>query len=270
VYHHKVLRDFYSGWELRWFQEMRTPQGFIRKTLKKLGIALLFYFGSVLLIPLVMLPKALFDHRIRFLVLTGGVVTVGLGLETWLLPHYIAPFAAGIYAIILQCMRHMRTCRPLGRSRGLSLVRVIPVICVLMTLIRLYAQPLNVGLPSSKSYTAYGIPPLGDIRARVLEHLQSLPGKQLAVVRYSNDHDAANEWVYNDADIDRSKVVWARDMGPVKNRELLDYFKDREVWLVQPDRDPPSVQRFRPNELGAAAVPGYAAEPLTIEAHDSR
>jgi hypothetical protein len=44
--------------------------------------------------------------------------------------------------------------------------------------------------------------------------------------------------VYNEADIDRAKVVWARDMGPEKNQELLAYYKDRRVWLVEPDKPP--------------------------------
>jgi len=43
------------------------------------------------------------------------------------------------------------------------------------------------------------------------------------------------EWVYNQADIDNAKIVWARDMGPTDNVELIRYFKDRSVWLLQPD-----------------------------------
>ena len=187
VYRHRVLREFYSGWELHWFEDMQTPQGFFRKTVKKLGIAVLFYFGTVLLVPLVMLPKAILDRRIRFLFITGGVFAVGLGVETWLLPHYIAPFAAGVYAILLQCMRHLRACRPRGRSAGLLIVRTIPVLCVVLALVRLYAQPLHIELPGPKSLTAYGIPPLGAARARVLKQLANRPGNQLAIVRYSPD-----------------------------------------------------------------------------------
>jgi hypothetical protein len=37
------------------------------------------------------------------------------------------------------------------------------------------------------------------------------------------------------ADIDGSKVVWARDMGAEKNQNLIEYFSDRQVWLVKPD-----------------------------------
>ena len=36
-----------------------------------------------------------------------------------------------------------------------------------------------------------------------------------------------NDWVYNGADIDKSKVIWARQMDPASDRELLNYYKGR-------------------------------------------
>jgi hypothetical protein len=58
------------------------------------------------------------------------------------------------------------------------------------------------------------------------------------IVRYAPDHNVHNEWVYNSARIDESEIVWARDMGNAANRELLDYFHDRKVWLLEPDAVP--------------------------------
>ena len=58
------------------------------------------------------------------------------------------------------------------------------------------------------------------------------------VVRYSPKHDPRNEWVYNQADIDNARVVWAREMSAEQNERLIHYFKDRKVWLVQPDEVP--------------------------------
>ena len=79
-------------------------------------------------------------------------------------------------------------------------------------------------------------------QAKVQQELEKLPGRHLALVRYAADHDPKSvEWVYNAADIDDARVVWAREMSPAKDRELLDYFRNRNVWLVEPDQAPPRV-----------------------------
>jgi hypothetical protein len=36
-------------------------------------------------------------------------------------------------------------------------------------------------------------------------------------------------------DLESSNVIWARDMDAVANAELIRYYHDRSVWLVQPD-----------------------------------
>jgi len=91
--------------------------------------------------------------------------------------------------------------------------------------------------------------------AAVQSKLSSLSGGQLAIVRYRPDHPVlAADWVDNNADIDHSKVVWARDMGPVQNQELIRYFNNRQVWLVQPDEAPVRVEPYNSptlNSLGA-------------------
>ncbi len=51
--------------------------------------------------------------------------------------------------------------------------------------------------------------------------------------------------MYNGADIDESKVVWAREMDEKSDAQLISYFKDREVWLLNADSYP---QRVRPYE----------------------
>jgi len=75
-------------------------------------------------------------------------------------------------------------------------------------------------------------------RARILAQLQQEPGMHLVIVRYSATHQLGLDWVYNRADIDASKVVWARDMGRDQNSELLKYFHGRRIWLAEPDLTP--------------------------------
>jgi hypothetical protein len=166
----------------------------------------------------------------------------------------MAPFTAGVYLILLQCMRHLRMWRPGGQASGLFLVRAIPVLCLTLAVIRTGAQPLHLRLDGDPWLSWYGgTKPMGAARAHLLTELERQPGLQLAIVRYSPSHivTSYNDWVANDADIDGSKVVWARDMGPAANRQLLDYFKKRRVWLVQPDFNPPKISPFpAENETG--------------------
>ena len=87
--------------------------------------------------------------------------------------------------------------------------------------------------------------PRGNLaRASMLSTLEHLPGEHLVLVRYSANHNFDVEWVYNAADIDASKVVWARDMDEQDNQELLQYFKNRRVWLVEPDQSPPKLSPY--------------------------
>jgi hypothetical protein len=84
--------------------------------------------------------------------------------------------------------------------------------------------------------------------------LESQPGNQLVLVRYSADHDALEQWVYNTANIDNSKVVWAWDMSRPENLELMRYYKDRKVWLVEPDSNPAKVSLYAAAMEEAAGI----------------
>jgi hypothetical protein len=81
------------------------------------------------------------------------------------------------------------------------------------------------------------------VRPKLVEWLEHNGGSHLVLVRYGESHILGEEWVYNSADIDRSPVVWARDMGTQKNVELLSYYRQRKVWLLMPDS---SVARLLP------------------------
>jgi hypothetical protein len=183
----------------------------------------------------------------------------GLVIENFLILHYLAPFTAVFYALGLQAMRHLRLWKMAGKPVGLAWTRLAVTLCVVMAGVRLYARPLHIEpqrFPAlTSNYVWYGPSHLGIERNQIETGLQNLPGKQLVIVRYAPDHIDVDGWVYNSADIDNSKVIWAQDIDPASNLELMRYYRDRKVWLVQRGRDSVAISPYPILDLPTAVAP---------------
>ena len=246
TYHHAVLERFYlHSWQMHdYYFARQHPFGLLAK---KLSEIYRFFLGPVLALPLVVLmafnPRQFVRKSITgktgFFVAVCGATLVGLALPIYFVPHYAAPMTAAIYALVLQAMRFLRLWCWRGKRAGLGLVRAIPAICVLLFFVRAFAPQLHIPTPVEWIYTWESEHFQNLDRARALAQLKGLAGDQLVIVRYNQYHDLDNEWVYNRADIDKAKVVWARDMGDSGNAELIRYFPRRRVWLAEPDLAPP-------------------------------
>jgi hypothetical protein len=81
-------------------------------------------------------------------------------------------------------------------------------------------------------------------RRPVEQQLAALPGEHLVLVRYSTGHNSGEEYVYNKADIDRAKTVWAREIPGLDLHPLLNYFRNRDVWIYEPDEDDSLVRPY--------------------------
>jgi hypothetical protein len=242
-YNHVVMRDFYR-WEEEVYDRSRSPKGALIRSAGKLVTVWLFYFGPALSIPLIMLPLVLRDKRLRLLLIVGAVAIIGLIIPPWFNAHYAAPLTGLIYAVLLQGMRHLRACRWRGRETGLLLARALPLICIAMLPLRIAAAPLHIKTETDWRATwCCGQPGLME-RAELLKQLEAMPGRQLVIVRYKPDHDYHTEWVYNEANVDAAKVVWAREMDAENDRELISYFKDRKLWLLEADEKPPRLSPY--------------------------
>jgi hypothetical protein len=258
AYRHEEMRRFYQVDELDDYYRVTSRPGLAVMTFVKAIRGMIFFSGVALLPPLLMLPWTLLDRRIRFLVVSLIVLAAGMVVEIYLFPHYLAPFTTAFYAVGLQCMRHLRVWQPGGKPVGEAMTRRIVAICIVMAGVRLFDQQLHCPVPARPMGTWilswFGPDHFVPERSVVERQFEQLPGDQLAIVRYSPTHDPIDEWVYNSADIDGSKVIWARDMNPNANSELIQYYGNRRVWLVQPDREP-MVSPYPVPEEVTAAVP---------------
>jgi hypothetical protein len=184
-----------------------------------------------------LVPGALFlfrDSRLRLPLLALLAVLFGYCLVVWPGPHYIAPAAGVLFAVLAQSIRHLRTMRILRRPIGAALSRAI-LLALVVDVSLLVSQRLG----DSQGWGGWGL----SERADLLHELESKHGKHVVLVRYGPDHSVHEEWVFNAADIDASKVVWARDLPGERNAALFRYYPDRTIWLATPDTGDVSVLR---------------------------
>jgi len=257
IYHHKVIQNIYVNGELVRYYVSRTPLGFFYITLQKIFWIWKFYIGPVLTLPLIILTITLpygfswrhIDKDTRFLLTTCGALLIGFALETVFAPHYVAPLVCVILALALLAMQRLRLLFWRGHATGIFITRAIPAICAAMLLLRVVAVPLHIPLTQSYAPAWYESAPKSFGRAAIKRALEQLVGPHLVIVRYDAEHVVLNhEWVYNEADIDHSKVVWARDMGAEQNQELIQYYGDRRIWVLDADENPPKLVPYRARE----------------------
>lgn len=237
TYNHAVIRRLYAEEELFGYHFSRTPAGVIWK----IYLGWNYFFGPVLSLPLLLLafflPKNLrwgeILQPIRFLLWILAASLLASLVETFYCPHYSAPATGLFLALVLFAMRYIRQ----TSTAGVFLCRAILLVCVLSFGVRSAAPRFHLPLARLHvfGWAQEGAPEWG--RRQMLDALNKLPGREMVIVRYKPDRAvfSVGDWVYNDADIAASKVIWARDMGDAENQRLIEYFKGRQVWLLQAD-----------------------------------
>jgi len=225
TYHHPIME---AMWKLdaRPYHLARTLPGFLRRVANEFVMVFRFYVGPALLLSLGALFWLRKHRRIRWLAGVLALMLLGILATAWNLPHYAAPATIVMLLLMVQGTRVLR----LHSQWGAMLVRCILLACVLRAgvCLRLVGQQVAM----RRDYWRCCVNEGNLDRARMAESLQEIPGKHLVIVEYSNYQPHFEEYVYNLADIDSQRIVWARSMGAVEDKPLLDYYKDRQIWLL--------------------------------------
>ena len=229
-YHHASMRIVYCYWELPIYLMSRTLGGLAEVTFAKLRTYYMFFLWPLLLAALPGLLIMVKSRRVRLLAIAMLLLLVSLLLLSWPAQgHYAAPATCLVIAFALYALRLIRTWTPIGRASGKQLARAIVLLMACWMGCRTAApiwNPFYLELDVASSL------PLHLERARVRHDLEQRPGGHVVIVHERIPPDRGEDWIYNRADIDHSKVVWARDMGSDKNQELLRYYPDRQIWFV--------------------------------------
>ncbi|HEY6333042.1 MAG TPA: hypothetical protein VI756_27210 [Blastocatellia bacterium] len=227
AYNHPEFYDLFVRLSIRPYAAGQTLSGFLHLSWAKATLYAEWYFRGfvVPLLILAAIPLVLSrDKFMRLAALLLALFFIGLTPSTWANgSHYFAPAASLCFLLPLMALRHLKVWRWKGLRTGLLLTRSL-ITAVLVFFVAIFVSGVH-GLRAKQFLWQYQ-------RADLLQTLEQHGGPQLVVVRYLPGHSTIQQWVYNDADIDGSKVVWAHDMGLEKNRELINYFSNRRTWLL--------------------------------------
>jgi hypothetical protein len=232
IFRHKLIEEFHSYFELPYYLQKQNFWGFFSTNFLAVANHIIGV-GSVFAIALLGSAKQLLawvwnDYWGRFALFIYGFFTFGIMIETYLLPHYWAPVTALSYLFVMQGLR-LWWAR--DRRAGQAVVVALPLLALIvaaMTPVYLVAMH-NEFTPARQ-------------RAELLRQLSGSESRHLILVKYGPNHLYDHEWVYNEADIDGSKVIWARAMEITEDCKLVEYFNDRKVWSLTIDHDQSPVK----------------------------
>jgi hypothetical protein len=173
--------------------------------------------------------------RLVMIMLLGGALCCLL--TTFHMPTYQAPFVAPAFVLVAVGMRSLAAWRRRAGT-GRAIVVNLFLGCGLLFLVYTVLALFHVHVTGESPFNWSSYENRLEARVAVQRFLEQQPGPQLAVVRYGPKHDVLYEWVWNLADIDRQKIVWARELQPGWNAQLVHYYPGRKVWLIEPDAAP--------------------------------
>ena len=218
-------QDTFGRYWTRWAARIRFYRFFL---LAPLYLALPFF-----------LPR-LRERRFAWVLVTILLFSFGTNFYPYFYSHYIAALTCLFILIAVAGLEYLRHYSELGAN-------IVVLLCAAHFIFwyGLHAsgnQELTAAFTPFETWDAIN---QGDPEGRIAvgRQLDAAPGRQLVFVRYGPQH-RFEEWVYNAVDIDTAPVVWARDLGADENQKLLQYYRDRTAWLLQPDLHPPLLRPY--------------------------
>ncbi len=200
---------------------------------------------------IVLFPFGRRKRLFRKMAFVVGLCLFALSLELFHFEHYSAPAWAAVALLIAVWAGDAWN----FRFHNLPAGKVLVLLALASPVIDALVMP-RVAKRVEKFHSPASLGPQhwGNQREALIRRLSALDRRQLVIVRYpSPGWNIFEEWVYNDADIDQQRVVFAHDLGARENRALLGYYPDRGAWLLT--FDPATEREHLEPYLSEAAQP---------------
>jgi len=215
-FHQTYLADY--DWQV---SGKRIPDHFCFR----LGEVIVWYHLPLWLAFLSTIPELLSNRWSRFALILLAFFILSLNTITFLVHHYIAPSLTLISYLLVMSLRYLRTgTEQWGiKSRWLVLGLLLSWIFI-------------AGI---KVHFAARMQMFDDIHERqsLQQQLEATGQQHLLFVEHAIDRPPADDWVFNSADLSKQQILWARSMTNEKNRELINNYPGRRVWLLKVNKN---------------------------------
>jgi len=222
-----------------------------------------FFYLTPLYLVLPLFLTMLGEWTFIWVALTLGIFALGINFFPAYQHHYLGAVTCLFLLVSVTALRRLQRFSP-------EAARLVILFCA-AHFIFWYGTHLFENAEVARSLRPYEtwseINHRGTAQRRVIvnEQVAAIPGRLLVFVRYYHPHHQfIDEWVYNEADIDASRVVWARDLGPEENEKMLRYYPDRKVWMLEPDYQPPRLRLYEKPAPEVAAPKPAAHDVPTL------
>ncbi|HTS75446.1 MAG TPA: hypothetical protein VMG40_04535 [Bryobacteraceae bacterium] len=223
-----------------------------------------FFLLTPLYLALPFFALALKEFRFQWVLLTIALVAVGSNFYVYFFPHYIAAEACLMVLIAITALERMSRVTIRGVSAGADAALLVGLLTIAHFVFwyGLHASANEKIESAMWRYETWDTINGGDPDGRIAiaRELAEQPGKQLVFVRYGPQH-VFTEWVYNGADIDAQRVVWARDLGAAEDEALRSYYPDRKAWLFEADAVPLKLTPYGASQPAAVPAAQETAAP---------
>jgi hypothetical protein len=209
-----------------------------------------FYFLPPLYLALLAFLTALREYRFAWVAFTLALFALGANLFPAFQVHYIAAATCLFVLVSVTGLERISRWSLRGRPVGLEIAGIVFFLCAAHFLfwysVHLF-EPSGIS-QDMRPYEAWDAINHGNPERRIAvnRQLAEIPGKLLVFVRYSPLHIFQEEWIWNAADPDAARIVWARDLGADQDRELLRAWPERQPLLFEPDARPMALTPYQP------------------------
>ena len=244
--HHLEMANYYD-YEVGEHEKVADPVNVIEYFTLKIQEYWRFFFGPLLTIPLIMLGSVWRRRKMLFAGLAGALAAILL--EGAASPHYLAPAAAVLIAILVECCRRLQAAR-------IRILPLLPAVMVLVLVLRIGAEQAGLPYTQKLNFQTWCCRVGGNRnKPRIITELAKTPGNHLVFVKAKTDSQNLFQWIYNGADIDGSRFIWARDLGDAENARLAGSMAGRKVWMVDPNVEPATLTAYDPASIAKPARP---------------